>query len=452
MGPSGSGAPPELLPRRDILRDHYVAGWAPSGVFFIRFRYALIYGNSDYEAAVASTDGRTRRSIVGNASTEECLDDLSVSPSGTQIAFSYAEPDEQGGELCAIYVADADGSSVRRIDYGKAPMWSPDGTAVAYDQGFAGGTRYVAVVEMPSGAIRVLSLGRGAHWSPDGRQLVFTRGSARTTAVFAVSRDGSGLRQLTARDGMQAWGWSPDGRQVLFERRRSPSGPSVWVMDADGSRKRRLAAGHSADWSPRGDWVAFARGPLTRYATATSLHVVRPTGGRARALGSVRPIYGTENARPRYAWAPDGRRLAVSRLNGCRDVGIYIVHLRGQARSLTNDCRIRGTPRSDVLRGTESRDFIWGFASADRMFGAGGRDDLFGGMGSDVVFGGGNHDRLDGGPGRDRLLGGGGADIVLARDGEADQVACGSHPGGRDRAVVDRLDRVSSDCEDVSRR
>ena len=57
------------------------------------------------------------------------------------------------------------------------------------------------------------------------------------------------------------------------------------------------------------------------------------------------------------------------------------------------------------------------------------------------MVGGPGHDILDGGPGRDFLRADFGNDRLQARDGVADEVRGGS---GRDRAWVDRRDRVSS--------
>jgi Ca2+-binding RTX toxin-like protein len=74
---------------------------------------------------------------------------------------------------------------------------------------------------------------------------------------------------------------------------------------------------------------------------------------------------------------------------------------------------------------------------------------LYGDSGADFLNGGYGPDRLNGGRGRDRLYGGPGADVLRARDGTRDVVSCGS---GRDVAVVDRRDRVSTNCETVRRR
>lgn len=75
----------------------------------------------------------------------------------------------------------------------------------------------------------------------------------------------------------------------------------------------------------------------------------------------------------------------------------------------------------------------------DELQGGGGRgaDDLRGESGNDRLVGGFDADRLSGGPGNDR---------ITSVDGERDTVDCGS---GRDVAIVDRRDRVRSNCERV---
>ena len=91
---------------------------------------------------------------------------------------------------------------------------------------------------------------------------------------------------------------------------------------------------------------------------------------------------------------------------------------------------IVGTNGSDVLRGT---------ARSDKLYGKSGHDRLFGLDGNDLLVGG---------PGRDLLEGAAGNDRLLARDIERDVVRCGS---GKDHAVVDGKDQVSTNCESVDR-
>jgi len=104
-------------------------------------------------------------------------------------------------------------------------------------------------------------------------------------------------------------------------------------------------------------------------------------------------------------------------------VGLVIV-IPAAAKTVT------GTNGPDVLRGTERSDKLYGKNGHDRLFGLDGNDLLVGGTGRDL---------LEGAAGNDRLI---------ARDDERDLVRCGS---GQDQAVVDKKDRVASNCESVDR-
>src|SRR4029450_7144841 len=55
--------------------------------------------------------------------------------------------------------------------------------------------------------------------------------------------------------------WSPNGRRIAFVRRNGRQS-DIWVMNRDGSGKRRLTpteypSEHSPDWSPDGRKIAF---------------------------------------------------------------------------------------------------------------------------------------------------------------------------------------------------
>jgi hypothetical protein len=100
-------------------------------------------------------------------------------------------------------------------------------------------------------------------------------------------------------------------------------------------------------------------------------------------------------------------------------------------------------PCGRVRRGTRRPDTLRGGAAGDRMLGRRGPDRLIGRGGDDCLVGGAGDDTLRGGAGRDVLKGGSGDDRIDARDDAFDIVDCGS---GRDRARVDRVDRVRR-CE-----
>ena len=102
---------------------------------------------------------------------------------------------------------------------------------------------------------------------------------------------------------------SPDGRQILFtrggidnfnDRRYS----AVWIMNADGSRKRQLVTGSSPVWSPDGTRIAY---------TAPG----QPSGSQVfvrwmDAEGATSQITRVERSPSDLRWSPDGTRIAFT--------------------------------------------------------------------------------------------------------------------------------------------
>jgi hypothetical protein len=109
---------------------------------------------------------------------------------------------------------------------------------------------------------------------------------------------------------------------------------------------------------------------------------------------------------------------------------------------------VAATGGADTLVGSPFGDRIEGRRGDDRLFGLGGRDCVTGGAGDDTLAGDGGRDVLSGGAGRNSYSAGPGRDRVKAANGVREVVDCGA---GRDRATVDRRDRVRR-CESVKRR
>lgn len=112
-----------------------------------------------------------------------------------------------------------------------------------------------------------------------------------------------------------------------------------------------------------------------------------------------------------------------------------------------DDC-LDGGSGSDALRGDGGNDALVGGFGNDVLNGGAGNDDLSGDPGRDRLSGAAGNDRLDGGLGNDVLSGGDGDDLLSSRGAGRDRVICGP---GLDRVIADRRDRVSRDCERVSR-
>ena len=110
---------------------------------------------------------------------------------------------------------------------------------------------------------------------------------------------------------------------------------------------------------------------------------------------------------------------------------------------------VSGNPGGDRLVGEEGRDTVSGGPGNDRANGRSGNDRVFGGSRNDTVLGGPGNDFVRGNSNRDSMSGGRGNDRLNAFDRTRDRrVNCGP---GRDRAVIDRIDPVSRNCEVVVR-
>jgi hypothetical protein len=188
-----------------------------------------------------------------------------LSPDGETLAGAHLE----GGTLLIVDLDDTkpyrslEAGLLDRRSYGPGPVWSPDASEIAFlvspgrDE-----QSTVQVIDVETGVVRELvapGLGfiRQVAWSPDASQLVVIGGELSTspsssnplaspqpTGIYLVDADGSTPRQIAAGYYIAA-GWSSDGTQIAaidFDGDRT-----VVVMNSDGTDLQVLAELPPAD-------------------------------------------------------------------------------------------------------------------------------------------------------------------------------------------------------------
>lgn len=198
---------------------------------------STVSGNSSPSSALPPSTGAGTTATTTTTSSANLEPPPEPCPDMAPLAASA--PDKPG-----LYVANEDGSHLRRLDVGSSGSISPDGGSVAFTYfdvcigPVAGGPSLK--VELP-GAPMEISRGRVAQWSPDGTRIAVlvshSQWSFFPTDVYVadVATGRTTLVYPTAKGHYTAADWSPDGSRLAIA-----DGASIQIVRADGSGARRI--------------------------------------------------------------------------------------------------------------------------------------------------------------------------------------------------------------------
>jgi Tol biopolymer transport system component/DNA-binding winged helix-turn-helix (wHTH) protein len=187
-----------------------------------------------------------------------------------------------------------------------SPRLSPDGRRIALwvEEGQA----EVWIHEPSRGALTRTTLSGDNHspmWSPDGTRLAFESGRRFVHQVFIRPADGAGEdRQVTEGEHHHYLSdWSRDGRWLAYTEFHPATGADVWVTSADGTPDARpfaraAASEKEAVFSPDGRWLAYVSDESGQFEV-----YVQPFPGP----GSRRQVSTNGGAEP--AWSTKGDEL-----------------------------------------------------------------------------------------------------------------------------------------------
>jgi Tol biopolymer transport system component len=280
----------------------------------------------------------------------------------------------------------------RRVD-DYMGSFSPSGKTIVFERFFSTQRRGIDTHPVPQRAVLLLMDANGmrkrvlrhmaakfehdATFSPGGRSILFIRDER----IYLMRRDGSGARPVRRDFLEQACPrFSPDGRKISFWRGRPGKSGAYFVMNADGTRLRRISRGQRFDWGcpswfPDGKRLVFAKDYNLYVASSDGTNIERITDDKDGTLyrPSVSPDgrwIACDGFAARYgygiivmradgtamrritvgsseiendagaSWSPDGRQIAFSGYRGFKGAGVYIVNRDGRAsRRLSNVAR-----------------------------------------------------------------------------------------------------------------
>jgi Tol biopolymer transport system component len=224
-----------------------------------------------YQLYTINPDGSDMRQITNLRPTENTIWTPDYSPDGRQIVFSH----DMTGAL-ELYTINADGSGLTQITHdGNGHLfarWSPDGQRFVLMSGSPEKATTVITTMKTDGSDEVSLTddipfeSYQPEYTPDGKQIVFaSQAGGLVSAVWIMNADGSNKRRLTDAP-LEAGGpdISPDAKRVAFySQQNTPRPAAVWVMNVDGSSQQRLTRGGLyAIYSPDGTKLVFAKGTL----------------------------------------------------------------------------------------------------------------------------------------------------------------------------------------------
>jgi dipeptidyl aminopeptidase/acylaminoacyl peptidase len=321
----------------------------------------------------------------------ERVSEARLSPDASQIIYQREWVDKiKDSWESSLWVMNADGSRNRQLLKGSSPLWSPDGTRIAYLAPDAQGRTQIFVRWMDAeGAVTVLTRlaerPRDIAWSPDSTQIAFRsrtlperptssqwqislpkpRGAEWTSDpriteslvyrqdrvgfveeafdhIFIVSANGGTPRQLTRGDyNHGAPVWMPDGHRLLFDGLLVEGADYEWgrhseIYDIDVRTgevrqitKRRGPDGDPVP-SPDGRQIAFAGHEWTDDTYfERKLHIIQSDGSGMRELAVE-----LDRSPSNITWAPDGSGIYFSADDqGSRQ--LYFANLTGGVRKVT---------------------------------------------------------------------------------------------------------------------
>lgn len=285
------------------------------------------------------------------------LRDPALSPDGSMLAFTVVRPvegeDRVHRELWMQELEDGrpEGDPVRFSDpteESRAPRWSPDGSLLSFVSPRRGETNPIWFLRVsgPGGeAFHLPGVEGRPLWSPDGTRIAYLKApdEGGGEELFVVSGGGGEPRRLTALDvAVQEPVWAPDGEGLYFTARApgTEAAPGeealdVWYVPLKEGQAWRVTGEPGSEWAPAlsadGERIAYLQRRHPRVQAEVQVAELRSDGFLEGEATTVTGGFDRDAGPP--TWSPDGRSLLFPARDG-PNRALYRVGTRGGSLTL----------------------------------------------------------------------------------------------------------------------
>jgi Tol biopolymer transport system component len=233
------------------------------------------------------------------------------SPDGSRVAFERGDPSVN----LDIWAVNRDGTGLSNLTQGitqhdSNPVWSPDGSRISFASQRTAAPQYDLWVMNSDGSnpTMVDEKAVSSTWSPDGTKIAYASYKVGSKfQIYVANADGSNSTNIsnsTYADSDPQW--SPDGTLFIFSGIR-PSIPQTYVMNADGSNQQALAPSVQSNAAPR--WSRDSKRVALFGSDTNSADVFVINADRTNLVNVTPGTLTSDEDAP--TWSPDGKHLAV---------------------------------------------------------------------------------------------------------------------------------------------
>jgi Tol biopolymer transport system component len=232
------------------------------------------------------------------------------SPDGTRIAFHSGTGDLS---TYSIWSMNADGSAKLQLTqpplFGMFPAWSPDGKLIAFS-GRSEGEYWLHLHVMNADGSELRNVANGEFdvipgancedffpaWTSDGK-LLFLRLPRHIILgeVYSIMPDGSDLTQLTQNESLKGFALSPDGKNLAVFKGATHK-IAVHPIEAPGNEVLLIDSFFDCDnvklsWAPDGSKIALACSDYIYYLGPSALTIINADGSGLKQVTEAGLIF-----------------------------------------------------------------------------------------------------------------------------------------------------------------